>query len=510
MRTRSRWAIWPALILLLGAIAPSASAGGGEYVPGELVLQLAAGAEIDDVTNRWDLDLLDSFPSGDVHLCFYDGPQDLEILAETITLGDPEVLEAEANYIQDTPEAVRDMVIIAVGGNYGDFEDQTLTQRIRLERAHTVGRGAGVVIGLIDTGIDPDHEVFAGRIAPGGWDFVDNDDTPWDEANGVDDDGDGDVDESWGHGTMVGGILALVAPDARILPIRVLDDEGRGDAFRVALGIRHAVDMGVDVLNMSFGVPTQMYTIRREFRRGHMMGIPSVAGAGNTGSDQDPYFPGRDSKAMMISAVDSMDIKADFADWGSDVHVMAPGTGVRSAHPAGGWAIGSGCSFATPFVTGEVALMLGLNPNLSPDTIESLVENGVDSIDHLPGNQPYEGDLGSGRIDLYDAIDGITAVSVPGGAVEGPQAHLTAWPRPARRYVDVRLVESVGLSPGEDAQAVEVIDTAGRRVARLELVDGQTRWDLTDATGRDVAPGVYFIRDKHAAQFGATRVVVAP
>jgi len=509
MCTRSRWAVWPTILLLLGTVVPITSAGAAEYVPGELVLQLAGGAQIDDVTARWDLDLLESFPSGDVHLCFYDGPQDLEILAETITLDDPDVLEAEANYLQDTPEGVRATVIIAVGGDYGDFEDQDLTQRIRLDQAHTVGRGAGVVIGLLDTGIDPDHEVFAGRIAPGGWDFVDNDDTPWDEANGINEDGDDLTDEAWGHGTMVGGILALVAPDAQILPIRVLDSEGRGDAFRIALGVRHAVDMGVDVLNMSFGVPTQMYTIRREFRRGYELGIPSVAGAGNESTDADPYFPASDSKAMMISAVDSMDVKADFADWGSDVHVMAPGTGVRSAHPDGGWAIGSGCSFATPFVTGEVALMLGLNPGLSPKTIEALVEAGVDFIDHLPGNEPYGGDLGSGRIDLYEAIEGIAPVSVPGQA-DGPRSLFSVWPRPARKYVDVRLLGSPDLSLGEGAQVVEVIDAAGRRVARLQLANGQGRWDLVDADGRQVAPGVYFIRGEHVARLGVARVVVAP
>jgi subtilisin family serine protease len=508
MHSRSWWAVGPALVALL---TPSGGTAGSydEYVDGELVLLLADGAAIADVTERWDLDLLESFPLGDVHLCQYDGPEDLELYAETITLTDPEVVEAEVNYLQDTPEGVRQTVIIAIGGDYDDFEDQDLTHRIELDAAHAIGRGAGVTIGLLDTGVDPDHEALVGRLAPGGWDFVDNDDTPWDEANGLNEDGDDLTDEGWGHGTMVAGILALVAPDAKILPIRVLDSEGRSDAFRVALGIRYAVDQGVDVLNMSFGVPNQIYTIRREFRRGHELGIPSVSGAGNEASDDDPYFPGRDSRVMMVTAVDSMDVKADFADWGSDVHVTAPGTGVRSAHPDGGWAIGSGCSFATPFVTGAVALILGLDPGIDPDDIEDYIEDAVDEIDHLPGNKPYDGDLGSGRINLYEAVRRFPPVSVGDAAVTSPSL-LSVWPRPARQAVDVRLFGVGGMAVEAIASRVDVIDAVGRRVTTLDVEGGRARWDLRDAHGRRVAAGVYFIRSQGAPDLGAARVVVSP
>ena len=90
-----------------------------------------------------------------------------------------------------------------------------------------------------------------------GYDFVDNDLAPDEEANGLDDDGDGRVDELYGHGTHVAGIVHLVAPDARLLPLRVLNSDGRGNNFRTASAIVYATHRGADAINLSLGTPHQ-------------------------------------------------------------------------------------------------------------------------------------------------------------------------------------------------------------------------------------------------------------
>jgi subtilisin family serine protease len=215
---------------------------------------------------------------------------------------------------------------------------------------------------------------------------------------------------------MVAGIVALVAPDARILPVRVLDDEGRGDAFTIDKGVHHALSRGADVLNMSFGGPQGITSLHYQIQDAWQAGVPVVAGAGNEGRSSPKYFPASDSRAYMVTALDSLDVKADFADYSSDVLVSAPGTGVRSAYPGGEWGAGSGCSFATPFVTGEVALVRSLEPGLGPDEIEARVAAAVQPIDQNPGNAPYRGKLGTGRIYLPLAVAGAGPGAVVGSA----------------------------------------------------------------------------------------------
>ena len=109
--------------------------------------------------------------------------------------------------------------------------------------AHSHATGAGVDVAILDTGIDSTHPFLVDHVLPG-WDFVDDDDDPADEAGGLDSDLDGLVDEAWGHGTHIGGIVAQIAPDARIMPYRVLDSDGVGHTYALAAAIFDAVDRG--------------------------------------------------------------------------------------------------------------------------------------------------------------------------------------------------------------------------------------------------------------------------
>jgi thermitase len=484
------------------ATAPSPLLAADEYVEEQVLVKLNPGRTIEEVNGRWGTTTIDEFPEGNLYLLDATGLGDVEILAEQMEL-DPAILDAEANYFEDTPEGIRQMVVIAIGGDWVDYEDQEITERIGLDLAHQRSRGVGVTIGLIDSGVDPAHEALFGHLSRDGYDFVDEDEFPWEESNGVDDDEDGITDEGYGHGTMVAGILALVAPGATILPIRVLDDEGRATAFQIAKAMRYAVDHGADVLNCSFGVPQDIDVIDDEIDYAVDRNVAVIAGGGNENRHEPVYFPAKDSKTMMVVALDSMDVKADFSDYNSKVLVSAPGTGVRSAFPGGEWGLGSGCSFAVPFVTGEAALILSRAPHLDPDDLEDRIEDAVDHIDHIPGNEPWDGDLGSGRIYLPDAVDNFPTVSVEPGEVA---TRLQAHPNPASG--SIRFTLPSGLDWEESVASIDVfiVDAVGRRIATPVLERGELVWNGRDSSGESVSPGVYFAHLSHAGKEYSTSV----
>ncbi len=462
----------------------------GAYVDGQICVTLEPGYGIEEVNGRWGTTTLIALPEANLYLVFIAGVGNLEEFAESMA-GDSAVEVAEVNYLYETPEAVRQMVVGAISAGWEDYEDQEITERIGLDEALTYARGEGITVAVLDTGVDPNHPALVGHISPRGFDYVDNDGQPWEESNGIDDDEDGLTDEGFGHGTMVAGIVRLVAPDATILPIRVLNDEGLGDIFQIARAVIFSVLMGADVIHMSLGAPVDVAILTKQFELADALGVLTVAAAGNEDREEPPYFPASDAHVFMITALDSCDVKAEFADYHPDVDVSAPGVGVLSAYPDGEWAIGSGCSFAAPFVSGEVALMLSLEPHLTRAEVRLRMRQAVDPIYQIPGNEPYVGKLGTGRIFLPLALQGMPA-SAGEHLIPRSGLSLVAEPNPSSGSMRLRLT-----APGPSAQRHEVmiLDASGRLVRTLELssADG-VRWDGDDAAGHPVPTGTYFAR----------------
>jgi hypothetical protein len=474
-------------LLALTACLPAAADLIPSYVPGQICCVLEEGASIRDVNDRWGTVILDGDEDANFYLLGAEGIENLESFVAQLNT-DPDVDFAELNYIIECPEAIRQMVIGAIGGDWDDFEDQSLTARIGLAEAHCISRGEGITVAVLDTGIDKDHEVFAGRLASHLYDYIDGDHRPWEEADGLDNDGDGDTDEGFGHGTMVAGLVALIAPDATLMPLRVLDDEGRGTVYGITKALIHAKAHGADVINMSFGLETVVLSIHHRLNVAEKHGCVAVGGAGNRGLEEPPFYPASDSLAFMVTAVDSNDVKASFADYNSLVCVSAPGVGIRSAYPGGDWGIGSGCSFATPLVAGEVALILSQAQDCDRPVLCQALAQGVTPIDEIEGNEPYAGKLGAGRINLPLALMGCS--STPHAA--NGRCSLGAWPTLATGPIRFTLGEGRSTDAGA---ALAIMDASGRVVRLLSsTADGVVTWDGRDQCGLRAPAGRYWAR----------------
>ncbi|RLT36589.1 MAG: hypothetical protein DWI58_18460 [Chloroflexi bacterium] len=330
-------------------------------------------------------------------------------------------------------------------------------EALRLPAVWSPEGGTGIVVAVVDSGVDWDHPALVSRIA------VNLADADFD---GVDDDGSGCADDiagcsfvspetadpscgplftapQWranddeGHGTFVAGLIAAggpgaqiagIAPGARILPVKVLDCTGTGRIAEAAAGVRYAARMGAKVINLSFGTRTDSPALRAAIEDAQQRGAIIVASAGNDGRRGVTFpavYPGVLSVAasgVIGSGTIDYTRVAPFADFGSGVGLLAPGIDLLSTLPAkrcgldgwicedGPYARGDGSSFATPIVAAAVALVWSRHPDLSPAFIVGIV-----GAAHRPA-PPGE----AGLLDIALAVDArLFEVGVPGTSRAG-------------------------------------------------------------------------------------------
>jgi subtilisin family serine protease len=311
-------------------------------------------------------------------------------------LEDPDVVAAEYNLSAWDQETVRRRAIALDRHPTGvRFFAQRAVTAANVTSAQKYATGAETLVAVIDTGVDPFHPLLRYRIAPGGRDFVDNDDEPWETSDGIDQDNDNDVDEAAGHGTFVAGLVLLVAPDAMIVPYRAFNDEGVSNEFAVCSAMLAAMDRGVDVINMSFIQKSRPRILDQIIDEASRRGIVLVSGAGNGEPDSEYAslrptsrlpFPADDPRVLAVAAADNQDLLADFSNYGSMVAVAAPGVDLYSGGFAGQLGTCSGTSMAAPLVSGAAALLRSLNPYLGPKEIEAaLLQSAVPIGDEGPG-----------------------------------------------------------------------------------------------------------------------------
>lgn len=263
----------------------------------------------------------------------------------------------------------------------GDLEPRSVSgqaamTQVRMAAAQKLGTGRGVVVAVLDGGFDLRHECLVGRLHAAPWDAVDGDTNPQDLGDGVDGDADGTKDSLVGHGTFVASLVLAGAPDARVLPVRVLDDEGWGTALDVAEGIQHAIDRGAHVINLSLVVPTATRLVRDALAAALDAGIVVVSAAGNGDGASWQNDPRLASRVITVGAVDAIDRVAAFSVSGTHVHTYAPGVGVVGAlggRRATDYATWSGTSFAAPFVSATAAIARQADPSVASASMRDAV-----------------------------------------------------------------------------------------------------------------------------------------
>jgi subtilisin family serine protease len=364
----------------------------------EILVQPAAGVPIETISTSYGAPIRGEIPCLGIYKLVGDGSM-LEAMQK-----DPAVAHAEPNTRAEPLEMQRRA--FGGGSGYGfaaSTSGQTVDTRyyanwpsvqLQVAQAQRLASGKGVLVAIIDTGIDRDHPALTNRLTAG-YDFVGGDSDPDDGADRLDNDGDGYVDEGAGHGTHVAGIVAQVAPSASLMPVRVLDTEGIGDYFDIVAGIVYAVDHSARVINLSLSGTEDDAFLKAAVEYAWRKGVVVVAAAGA----YDVQYPARYDHVISVGATDMRDQVAGFSDFrAGQVTVFAPGVSIYSTYYNGGYAWWTGTSMAAPFVSGEVALLLstkGCNRECAMSQVKAAVRPVVPNLDPR------------GRIDIYRAVKAI-------------------------------------------------------------------------------------------------------
>ncbi|MFG3603735.1 type VII secretion-associated serine protease mycosin [Micromonospora chersina] len=285
-------------------------------------------------------------------------------------------------------------------------------QRYAPDRLAPLATGAGVVVAVVDSGVDRSHPQLAGRVLDG--------------ADFLDPGGDGTRDCA-GHGTGVASIIAAaprpgvafrgLAPDARILPVRVSEQQvvdGRESGRTVgaadfARSIRWAVDHHADVVNLSVVLYADDPAVRAAIAYAVRRDVVVVAAAGNLHDSGDPRpYPAAYDGVLGVGAIGADGIRAAFSQTGPYVDLVAPGGDVLMAAPRQGHHRAEGTSYAAPFVAGTAALLRQYRPELDAAEVARRI---VASADPAPG--PADG-YGAGVLNPYRAVTESTGGPVAG------------------------------------------------------------------------------------------------
>lgn len=218
-----------------------------------------------------------------------------------------------------------------------------------------------ITIAVIDSGVCSNHPDLQGRILPG-YDFVDDDNDPTD---------------TFGHGCGVAGVIAAnsnngqgivgVAPNAQIMPLRVLNDVGLGNYSNIANAIVYAVDNGADIINLSLAGSTSSAILEAAVAYAVDNGVVVIAAAGNSGVE-GAFFPAAYPSVIAVGSIDPVTYeRSRFSNFGADIDVWAPGRDILTTNTAGGYEFVSGTSFAAPIVAGITAMSEAMDAPLNTE-----------------------------------------------------------------------------------------------------------------------------------------------
>lgn len=284
-------------------------------------------------------------------------------------------------------------------------------RQINALQAWKKSTGKGIKVAVVDTGVDLNHPDLKDNLIEG-YNSIDPDKPPRDDHY---------------HGTHVAGIIgavannnigiAGVAPDSKIMPIKVMDNDGKGNASDIAQGIVWAVDHGADVINLSIGSRYKSDIQLKAINYALKKNVVVVSSMGNDGTEVKFYpaafneIPGL-KDVIAVGSIEPKKSKSSFSNYGNWISVTAPGSYIASTMPSYNtrviqeqglvlkYGVLSGTSMSAPFVSGAAALILSQKNNIKPSLVKSILQNSAEDL----GDKGFDKYYGHGLINISKAI----------------------------------------------------------------------------------------------------------
>jgi len=296
---------------------------------------------------------------------------------------DPDIIHVEPNYYGEFLSEPNDP----------DYDQQWYLPNIEAPDAWDISLGKDVIIALVDSGVDLDHEDLVDNILPDGWDFGNDDDDPNDE---------------YGHGTQVCGVIAAIqnnnlgisgiAPESKILPLKI-SESGVPIASAVAEAILYASDHGAKIINLSLQLGGDPQVVTDAVDYAVTNGVLLVAAAG-----QDPggpvRFPANLENVMAVSAADDTNGLWFNSNYGPEIELTAPGEDIYTTKLGGGHITSSGTSLSAPMVSAVAALIISSHPRFSGEQIRERLITTADDLGD-PGWDQY---FGHGKVNALKSV----------------------------------------------------------------------------------------------------------
>jgi subtilisin family serine protease len=360
-------------------------------------------------------------------------PEQRASLPELSSLTQPVLTQSSTSILDSLPG--RTLVTFFGSTVPSNYTTQTATSIIRLGDARTATHltGSGVVA-IIDTGADPNHPALSAVLVPG-YDFT-RDIASFSELADLDPTVAAQLQQSstsildaqntlqlngsalailnqsstsildqsstsildstlaeFGHGTMTAGIVHLVAPTAKIMPLKAFRADGSSNLSDIIRAIYYAADHGANIVSMSFSMAQSSPGLQAAIQYALNKNVTMVASSGNDGS-KTLVYPASYGGVQGIGSSTNTDLRSTFSNYGSGVVTFAaPGEGVVTTYPGSNYAAGWGTSFSTPMFAGAAALVLQARPTSKPGDIT----NALSKTKQIS-------DMGYGRIDLYQSL----------------------------------------------------------------------------------------------------------